>query len=814
MVMMVSPMRRWSFAFAGIVGIGLLAWLVPLYDAPQPRGLTVTRGRVREVADAEARKWGIPVDKAFVVTTLDQSFLLDKELRDKPDLRRRADLDPVLGPRLVGYRVTYWRTGADKFPPYGDVAVSRTGEVLAARRQARLEETGASPKAEELRSRADAFVASRVFPGAPGPVYEDARPTVLRTRTDHSFRYRVPSAFPTGDVVLYLYVNFIGDQPSGYLLIEEYKDGRRFSFDTNLAGTFLRFGEIFALLFVLLAVFLKKYHAGEVGVGTGAVLFAAAFGLCLAATTLIAPWSATGTSLGSADMRTTTFAVGGFKLLFYDIPLSVLVFLAWSVGESLARERWGERLASFDAVLRRDPLNATVGGSLLSGLLAAPAVAAAALLVPAFSLGKGWVFAQLGSGSSEALNAMAGPFEVILSTALDALLFSCVGLLFLLAAFHRKRLLAVGVVLTGAFGVLMGILSPPVGPFGHALTVGFGGIGVVLLVFAWSDLLAAATAAFCGGLLVSLLPLVLALTGPARTAPLFALSLPLGALTLLAGAGLATRRTIAYAYEDLAPHVKRIVERERIKAEIDAANRIQAALLPSTHPEIGSASLASSYRAATEIGGDYFDFLPLENGSLGLAFGDVAGHGLTSGIVMAMTKAALLVQVKHDASPVRVLEVLNDIVMKTAPKRVLMTFFYGVLDTEKSTLRFASAGHLDPYVFRAREKKLELLSSWGFPLGVKRREPFHEAVVQFEPGDRLVLYSDGLIEALNDEGEPFGFERFEGVILSRGEKGADVLKQALLESVKSFTRNRPPEDDQTLVVVSFEDRQVVALRAG
>ena len=128
--------------------------------------------------------------------------------------------------------------------------------------------------------------------------------------------------------------------------------------------------------------------------------------------------------------------------------------------------------------------------------------------------------------------------------------------------------------------------------------------------------------------------------------------------------------------------------------------------------------------------------------------------------------------------------------------------------------RFASAGHLDPYVFRAREKKLEMLSSWGFPLGVRRREPFREFEVRFEPGDRLVLYSDGLIEALNDDGEPFGFARFEGVILSRGTKGADVLKQALLESVKSFTRNRPPEDDQTLVVVSFEDRQVVALRAS
>jgi len=814
MDMMHPPMRRAAFAAAGVAGAGLLAILIPLYDAPQPRGLNVTRGRAREVADPEARKWGIPVEKAFVVTTLNQSFLLEKELREKPDLRRRADLDPVLGPRLVGYRVTYWRNGVDKSSAYGDVVVSRTGEVLAVQWLARPEEPGASPKAEELRPKADAFVASRVFSGAPGPVYEDVRPTVLRTRTDHSFRYRVPSSFPAGDVVFYLDVDFIGDQPSGYVLAEEYRDGRPFSFDANLAGTFLRFGEIFALLFVLLAVFLKKYHAGEVGVGTGAVLFAAAIGLSLASSVLIATWSASGTFLGSADMRTTTLAVAGFKLLFYDIPLSVLVFLAWSVGESVARERWGERLASFDAVLRRDPLNATVGGSLLAGLLAAPAVAAATLLVPALPLGRGWVFARLGSGSNEALNAVAGPFGVILDTALDSLLFSCVGLLFLLAAFHRRRLLPVGVVMTGAFGVLMGILAPPVGPFGRALVLGVGGIAVVLLVFAGSDLLAAATAAFGGGLLVCLLPLALAVSGPARTGPLLALLLPLGGLALVAAGGLATRRRIAYSYEDLAPHVKRIVERERIKAEIDAANRIQAALLPSTHPDVDGASLSSHYRAATEIGGDYFDFLPLGDGSLGLAFGDVAGHGLTSGIVMAMTKAALLVQVRHDPSPVRVLEVLNDIVMKTAPKRMLMTFFFGILDPETSTLRFASAGHLDPYVFRAREKKLELLSAWGFPLGVRRREPFHESVVRFEPGDRLVLYSDGLIEALNDEGEPFGFERFEGVILSRGARSADALKQALLESVKSFTRNRPPEDDQTLVVVSFEDRQAVALRAS
>ncbi|MCA1733151.1 MAG: serine/threonine-protein phosphatase, partial [Acidobacteria bacterium] len=221
-------------------------------------------------------------------------------------------------------------------------------------------------------------------------------------------------------------------------------------------------------------------------------------------------------------------------------------------------------------------------------------------------------------------------------------------------------------------------------------------------------------------------------------------------------------------------------------------------------PDVPGTTVASHYRAATEIGGDYFDFLQLGGGRIAIAFGDVAGHGLTSGIVMAMTKAALLVQVEHDSEPKAVMSALNTIVLKTAPRRMLMTFFYGVLDPEEQTLRFCSAGHLDPYLYRAAEKNLIPLSSWGFPLGVKRREGFREENVSFDAGDRLVLYSDGFIEALDDDGEPFGFDRFERVIRESGQRSAGEIKQALLASVKKFTRNRPPEDDQTLVVISFE----------
>jgi hypothetical protein len=492
-----------------------------------------------------------------------------------------------------------------------------------------------------------------------------------------------------------------------------------------------------------------------------------------------------------------------FKFLLYDSVIAVLVFFAWSVGESYARERWGERLASFDALLRRDAMNATVGRSVLHGVLFAPGVAATAFLSAAIGLAFHFVHVSFGIGSDMYLD-LGGPAVAVLFSLLDAIVYPVLALC-LLAGSHRRRALPVGIALMVIVGMVGAVCDVPTDPFLPRLLFDFGGIAAAIGIFLGCDLLTTSVALFGGTLLSASLPLlsvargaVLSQIGATVAAPVLVLAV-FGAIAVL------TRREIVYTYEDLAPHVKRIVERERVKAEIDAANRIQAALLPLDTPSLAGASVASHYRAATEIGGDYFDFLPQPNGEIGIAFGDVSGHGLTSGIVMAMAKAALLVQVDNDASPRAVMAVLNDIVMKTAPRRILMTFFFGLLDPRSQVLRFSSAGHLDPYVYRAATGELQPLSSWGFPLGVRRREPFREHTAEFSAGDRLILYSDGLIEAVDDDGEPFGFDRFERTLREHGHSTAEEIKKALLTSVRKFTRNRPPEDDQTLVVVSFDE---------
>ena len=791
---------------ACVAGIVALALLLPLYDAPAPITVQITRDQARALADVEARKIGIDVDHSWPVTVWETSDILEDALKDSHTTRRNAIRDNVLGPRLGYYHIEYFSQQNEKFPQMGDVYIGPDGRNFGARRRARPEEPAPSADPAVLRARADEFIRTHELPGAPHPQFESMRPNVQRTRTDTMFRYRVASKIPIGDVALYMSIHFIGDRFAGWIVTEEYASGRQFQSSPGaaIAGTFGQYAIVLALMLVLLIVFLRKYHAGEVGIGTGALLFGLVLLISLLLCFLRGAEDSTGVGFGGLTASLTGLAFTAFHYLFYSIPLGVLVFLAWSVGESYARERWGERLASFDAILRRDPINASVGRSLMIGVGSAPAVAAFSLLLGAIPMWSGLAHPVMPDGVRAILSTRGSVVSVLADAIVDATVVSVIALLFMLAASNRRRIPPLGFAIAAAIGTFFLHANPvPIDPIGWQLLFGIGAPIAAAIVFMSFDLLAAATCLFFSIVLTSVLPYLMLSSGPARVTPLIGMIVPIAAVFVVAIAGLMTRREIAYSYEDLAPHVRRIVERERVKAEIDAANRIQAALLPSTDPVLHGAAVSSHYRAASEIGGDYFDFLTLPEDQIGIAFGDVSGHGLTSGIVMAMAKSALLVQVGYDHAPVSVLEVLNETVIKTAPRRMLMTFFFGVLDPIGQRLRFSSAGHHDPYVYRAREKRIEALSAWGFPLGVKRREPFREYTVEFEPGDRLILYSDGLIEALDDDGEPFGFDRFERVLSESGNRSAEEIKKALLNSVKKFTHNRPPEDDQTLVVISF-----------
>ncbi len=242
-----------------------------------------------------------------------------------------------------------------------------------------------------------------------------------------------------------------------------------------------------------------------------------------------------------------------------------------------------------------------------------------------------------------------------------------------------------------------------------------------------------------------------------------------------------------------------LVDRVRVRDELEVARQLQRELLPGTAPELPGWEFAHSYRTANEVGGDYYDFQPLADGRLALVVGDASGHGIAAGLLMAIANATLKTAVDLDPAPLRVATLLNRALYRTGDRRAFMTVFYGLLDPATGRLDYVCAGHPFP-LLRRRGGEIEELGSGGLPLGIRERLEIEAASTTIGPGELLALYSDGLPEALGEaERVAFGFRRL-AELLAGGGPPAAVLERALAD----FDRHvgtMPLHDDLTLVVV-------------
>lgn len=242
-----------------------------------------------------------------------------------------------------------------------------------------------------------------------------------------------------------------------------------------------------------------------------------------------------------------------------------------------------------------------------------------------------------------------------------------------------------------------------------------------------------------------------------------------------------------------------LVDQLRVRDELEVARQLQRDLLPQETPLWPGWRIAHSYRTAQEIGGDYYDFLPLDDGRWVVTVGDASGHGISAGLLMAIANASLKTAIELDSSPAAVLGLLNRVLERTGGRRAFMTLFYGVLDMRTGELEFASAGHPFPLLRRA-SGEIEELGQGAFPLGLRRQVEYKSHHLTLQPGDFLVLYSDGLPEAIGGDSEQsFGFERLRQHL--KHPQSAQDLHDTILQSVDKHLGNTAPQDDLTLVVL-------------
>jgi phosphoserine phosphatase RsbU/P len=251
---------------------------------------------------------------------------------------------------------------------------------------------------------------------------------------------------------------------------------------------------------------------------------------------------------------------------------------------------------------------------------------------------------------------------------------------------------------------------------------------------------------------------------------------------------------VATAVENARLFQQERLEKERMSHELQEARQIQFGLFPAEPPVMPGFAIDARCIPYHEVGGDWFDYLPLDDGRLGIVLADVSGKGLAAALLMSSTRSILRLLAQDGLPPGEVLQRINRTLMKDLPTRRFVTMIYAVLDAGHGRLVFANAGHLYPLFVDSRGGQF-LSTEAGFPLGI-RDGAFAEREVELPAGSRLVLYSDGLSEATSPTGEEYGTDR-----IRRHFDAESATVESLLHDVHGFISGAPPSDDETIVLI-------------
>ncbi|HPI72513.1 MAG TPA: SpoIIE family protein phosphatase, partial [bacterium] len=268
---------------------------------------------------------------------------------------------------------------------------------------------------------------------------------------------------------------------------------------------------------------------------------------------------------------------------------------------------------------------------------------------------------------------------------------------------------------------------------------------------------------------------------------------------------------IAQAFSDITMKLREsqvnLAEQERLQKEMQVAQEIQQTLLPSDFPEIEGYEISSYYAAAKEVGGDYYDFVEVDKDTLGIVVADVSGKGVPGSLVMTMIRTALRTEARGVKDAAEVLSRVNDFVVNDMKKGMFVTLFYVIIDSKRRKLNYASAGHNPMILYRASKNKTFYLNPHGFPIGISLpdknlfRNTITSDTISLAEDDILLIYTDGITEAMNRKRALFGEERFLDVIRQHGTLPPNVFVNRLHEEILSFTEGSAQNDDITLVAI-------------
>jgi sigma-B regulation protein RsbU (phosphoserine phosphatase) len=255
--------------------------------------------------------------------------------------------------------------------------------------------------------------------------------------------------------------------------------------------------------------------------------------------------------------------------------------------------------------------------------------------------------------------------------------------------------------------------------------------------------------------------------------------------------------------EDLERHQALVVEQERLHRELELSRLIQTEMLPRDPLRLGTAEIKGLSIPAREVGGDFFNYFALQDGRLALLVGDVSGKGVSAALLMANVQATLRARLPLETDLARLADGLDREIDAKTPHSVYLTLFLGILDMDRSVLRYVNAGHNPQFVLRQRGG-IERLSSTGMPIALYAGQGYQESAVDIAAGDLLFFYTDGLVETENERDEMFGAERLESLLATEHDQRIDTILHRVDEAVRAFRGRADQFDDATMMALRID----------
>jgi sigma-B regulation protein RsbU (phosphoserine phosphatase) len=252
---------------------------------------------------------------------------------------------------------------------------------------------------------------------------------------------------------------------------------------------------------------------------------------------------------------------------------------------------------------------------------------------------------------------------------------------------------------------------------------------------------------------------------------------------------------------------KQYLVKLRMEEDLSVARDLQASMLPADCPEIEGYKIAARSTPAREVGGDFFDFINIGENKLGLVVADVTGKSVSGALVMSLSRSVFRMVSENELSVGEIMVRANRQIKKDIKSGMFVALLYAVLDTQDRTLEICSAGQTQPIHLLAETGEAVLVETIGdtFPLGILASADYQGTRVQLSPGDKIVFYTDGIVEAMNKKEEMYGFERLLDVVQASHAMDADSLLTEIINRVDAFAAGVEQHDDITVIVLSVSN---------